>query len=197
MRQSLWYGSLLVMISGSLLACVAAPDSEDAPPPRAVTQTRKAGVEAEIAVGPRGNLQNAEGESARAGEAGYPAPHPSMPQIPIHGGVVLHDPEIVSVTFPGDELADKLRVLFSEVPEFDMGGVLYARAVALRGLEEGWHSFSQFLSEGECEDMRYRLRQYGSESDQVHASFIANHLNVCITAEQLQKGGNKSWKILP
>lgn len=115
MRQSLWYGSLLVMISGSLLACVAAPDSEDAPPPRAVTQTRKAGVEAEIAVGPRGGLQNAEGESARAGEAGYPAPHPSMPQIPIHGGVVLHDPEIVSVTFPGDELADKLARFGEEV----------------------------------------------------------------------------------
>jgi hypothetical protein len=111
MRQSLWYGSLLVMISGSLLGCVAT-DAEDGSLPRAMTVTRKPSHAAEIGQGPR---QAGEGESARAGEVGYPAPHPSMPQIPIHGGVVLHDPVIVSVTFPGDKLADKIAQFGEEV----------------------------------------------------------------------------------
>lgn len=114
MRQSLWFGSLLVMISGSLLACVAAPESEDDSLPRAVAATRKTGNDAEIGVGPRGG-QKAGGESARGTEVGYPAPHPSMPQIPIHGGTVLHDPVIVSITFPGDKLAAKLAQFGEEV----------------------------------------------------------------------------------
>ncbi|HEY4121310.1 MAG TPA: hypothetical protein VGM56_25770 [Byssovorax sp.] len=32
----------------------------------------------------------------------YPSPHPGMPQIPNNGGVTLHDPVIVTITFPGD-----------------------------------------------------------------------------------------------
>ncbi len=34
------------------------------------------------------------------------------------------------------ELANKLRILFKELPEFDMAGVLYARAVALKGMSD-------------------------------------------------------------
>jgi hypothetical protein len=39
-------------------------------------------------------------------EAQFPAPHPGMPVIPTHGGATLHDPVIVTVTFPDDPLTD-------------------------------------------------------------------------------------------
>jgi hypothetical protein len=37
-------------------------------------------------------------------EPTYPADHPGMPQIPNNGGAVLHDPVLVTVTFPNDPL---------------------------------------------------------------------------------------------
>jgi hypothetical protein len=40
--------------------------------------------------------------------AGYPAKHASMPQVTYQGGGVLLDPQIVTVTFPGDSLAQQL-----------------------------------------------------------------------------------------
>jgi hypothetical protein len=45
----------------------------------------------------------------------YPAPHPSMPQIPNHGGAVLHDPVIVTVTFPNDDLEAKAQALDDQI----------------------------------------------------------------------------------
>jgi len=114
MRQSLWFGSLLVTISGSLVACVGAPE-EDSPVPRAITVAPARGTEADLSFSPRGPRQAAEGESARPADVGYPAPHPSMPQIPNHGGEVLHDPVIVSITFPGDPLAEKIAAFGEEV----------------------------------------------------------------------------------
>jgi hypothetical protein len=39
---------------------------------------------------------------------GYPAMHGPLPQVTYQGGGVLHDPEVVTVTFPGDALAKQL-----------------------------------------------------------------------------------------
>lgn len=39
---------------------------------------------------------------------GYPAAHGPLPQVTYQGGGLLQDPEIVTVTFPGDSLAQQL-----------------------------------------------------------------------------------------
>lgn len=41
--------------------------------------------------------------------APYPADHPGMPIIPNNGGAVLHDPVIVTVTFPNDALEKQIQ----------------------------------------------------------------------------------------
>src|SRR5690348_16078321 len=115
MRHSLWYGSLLVTISGSLFACMATPESEDDFFRRAVTLAPAPSDEVEIAVGPQGRPLPAGGVSPSREEVSYPAPHPSMPQITNHGGEILHDPVIVSITFPGDPLAAKIAAFGEEV----------------------------------------------------------------------------------
>lgn len=48
----------------------------------------------------------------------YPADHPGMPQIPNNGGDVLHDPVIITVTFPNDDLQ-------AQIDQFDdqVGGL--------------------------------------------------------------------------
>jgi hypothetical protein len=45
----------------------------------------------------------------------YPAPHPAMPQIPKNGGPVLHDPRIVTVTFPDDPWREKIEAFGEQV----------------------------------------------------------------------------------
>jgi hypothetical protein len=47
--------------------------------------------------------------------APFPAPHPGMPQMPNNGGPVLHDAEIVTVTFPGDDLESQEQAFDDEI----------------------------------------------------------------------------------
>jgi len=79
----------------------------------------KSGTGAGAGAGPA-TSSSAAGGDASSGDTGgsgggepqpipYPAPHPSMPEIPKHGGSVLHDPVIVTVTFPGDPLEGYLQ----------------------------------------------------------------------------------------
>jgi hypothetical protein len=49
----------------------------------------------------------------------YPAPHPAMPQIPRNGGVVLRHPSVVTVTFAGDPLQDKIEAFADQVVGLD------------------------------------------------------------------------------
>lgn len=112
MRQSLWSGSLLVTIPVSLLACAGGESVS----PRELIHHR--GVDPSVTA-PIEKAAPEAGESPRSAGVGYPAPHPPMPQIPTHGGEVLHDPVIVSVTFPGDELADRIAAFGEEVGGLD------------------------------------------------------------------------------
>jgi hypothetical protein len=48
----------------------------------------------------------------------YPAPHPGEPQIPNHGGVTLHDPVIVTVTWPSDSLESYVEAFDDTVGTF-------------------------------------------------------------------------------
>lgn len=56
----------------------------------------------------------------------YPAPHPSMPQIPLNGGDVLHDPSIVTVTFPSDPLEDKIHAFADQVGHLSWWSTVHA-----------------------------------------------------------------------
>ncbi|APR83171.1 Hypothetical protein A7982_08520 [Minicystis rosea] len=60
-----------------------------------------------------------DGEIQAAAAVPYPAAHPSMPQIPHHGGSVMTKPVIVTVTFPGDRHVDKLERFGEEVGSLD------------------------------------------------------------------------------
>jgi hypothetical protein len=55
-----------------------------------------------------GGAGGAGGGTGGSPEVPYPAPHPSMPQMPNHGGGALHDPLLVTVTWAGDDLQPKL-----------------------------------------------------------------------------------------
>jgi hypothetical protein len=113
MRQWLWFGSLLVTFPGSLLACADLPATPDSLPAAAAARPEGAGE------GEEGALPDAQGTAPSPDPAGtaavYPAPHPGMPQITDHGGGVLTAPVIVTITFPGDKLADKLAAFGDEV----------------------------------------------------------------------------------
>lgn len=79
--------------------------------------------------------------ASRGASSAYPAPHPSMPQIPRGGGVVLHDPNIVTVTFAGDPWAAKLASFGEQVGRlswwstvnsgYDVGAARSGGAVAI------------------------------------------------------------------
>jgi hypothetical protein len=58
--------------------------------------------------GTGGAAQGGAGGEGTGGMIPYPAPHPSMPVMPDHGGAVLHDPVIVTVTYDGDPERDFL-----------------------------------------------------------------------------------------
>ena len=120
MRQSLWFGSLFVMFSGSLLACaddqaVVGPSGN--PSLNNVALAGARGGETDAVVDMQGDSSN--GEAIRAASVPYPAPHPSMPQIPHHGGSVMKKPVIVTITFPGDAYADRLERFGEEVGTLD------------------------------------------------------------------------------
>ncbi|HEX8792378.1 MAG TPA: hypothetical protein VF765_15620 [Polyangiaceae bacterium] len=46
---------------------------------------------------------------------GYPAMHSPMPQVTYQGGGVLQNPEVVTITFPGDALAQQLEAFGDDV----------------------------------------------------------------------------------
>lgn len=117
MQVKLCLGSLMFMFSGFLVACGEMPNSgeaSDSPALKTMTRPRGEARPAEPAVTPAGQDQ-----AARAASTVYPAAHPSMPQITHHGGAVLHDPVLVTVTFPGDPYADKLRAFGEQVGGLD------------------------------------------------------------------------------
>lgn len=59
------------------------------------------------------------GDGAGGNGVAYPAPHPSMPVIPSHGGKVLSAPSIVTVTFTGDPNEAKEQELDDTIGTFD------------------------------------------------------------------------------
>src|SRR6185369_15065919 len=96
MRASLITASLLVALVGcsSTVAEQNSSGTTGNPPPGS---GGTGGGETTASGGSGGS-----GGTGGAPEVAYPAPHPGMPQIPNHGGAVLHDPVIVTVTFAGD-----------------------------------------------------------------------------------------------
>ncbi len=55
--------------------------------------------------------------TSTGGSVTYPADHPSMPVMPNHGGGVLSDPVIVTVTFPNDTLVDAIEAFGDAIGE--------------------------------------------------------------------------------
>ncbi len=99
--------SLIVALPLSLLACADAPGDLDAPePPDAPSSVEPAARPLAIPAAHR---------VAHRSSASYPAPHPSMPKIPLNGGAVLHDPSVVTVTFPGDPLEDSIHAFADQI----------------------------------------------------------------------------------
>jgi hypothetical protein len=105
-----WLGSLFFVLSGSLLACGEMPSTEE---PLASTEMNT-GARAGDDVDSTDPGAGAPYEG-KAADVAYPAPHPSMPQIPHHGGAVLKNPVLVGVTFPGDALAERLKAFDQDV----------------------------------------------------------------------------------
>jgi hypothetical protein len=56
-----------------------------------------------------------KGDTGEPTSSTYPAPHPSMPQIPKNGGSVLDHPRIVTVTFPDDPWQSRLEAFGEQV----------------------------------------------------------------------------------
>jgi hypothetical protein len=110
------FASLLLVLSGTLLACAGAPDDGD---DAVIEAAPSSGDDPELSppVPPSHAPSPTRSPSGRPTQssASYPAPHPGMPQIPRNGGVVLHDPTLVSVTFPGDPLAAKIQAFGEQV----------------------------------------------------------------------------------
>ena len=103
--------SLLLVVPALLAACAdpSALDDTSVPvmeAPATGAVDHEASPPAEV-----GATRGAPVSSDRA----YPAPHPSMPQIPRNGGPVLHDPSIVTVTFAGDAMEAKLQAFGDQV----------------------------------------------------------------------------------
>ncbi|MFT3774514.1 MAG: hypothetical protein QM820_54855 [Minicystis sp.] len=121
MQKSLWIGSLFLMISGSLLGCEGAEgtlETSESRPFMTGALTGEEGKAGTTVFSAEGDTSHGEGLRSTAGGP-YPAPHPSMPVITNHGGKLLHDPVIVTVTFPGDPLAGKLEAFGDEVGSLD------------------------------------------------------------------------------
>ena len=127
MRASFGLGSLsltVLLATGALLgACSSTVDDARTASGASATSsatTTTAGVGGGSTVGSTATA-GVGGESSSTSGAGgtadipYPAPHPSMPQIPNNGGAVLKAPVIITVTFPGDPLQDKEQQFDAEV----------------------------------------------------------------------------------
>jgi hypothetical protein len=110
-----------LLIAASLLGCA------DPSAPAADPQSTEA-----PALAPAGPQEAEAPPSGPAGKgvdvtsSSYPAPHPSMPQIPRNGGVVLHDPVIVTVTFPNDPYEAKLQAFGDQVGGLDWWTTVHA-----------------------------------------------------------------------
>ncbi len=127
--------SLTVALSAAISGCAqdAGPDDPDSttpapaatPAPTSTSPEGSAGPAAPEGTGPAApegtgsaapeGAGPAAPQGVRSPPAGYPAPHPAMPQIPHYGGVVLHDPTIVTVTFAGDPWAKQLQAFGEQV----------------------------------------------------------------------------------
>jgi hypothetical protein len=111
MRASLGLFSLSILLSsGALLGACSSPVEEQKAASGATSTATSGTTTAGVGGGATAPSSTSAGVGGGAGGTGgaadvpYPAPHPSMPQIPNQGGSVLHDPVIVTVTFPGDAL---------------------------------------------------------------------------------------------
>ena len=102
----------VLALPGSLLACADAPH-RTGPQIHAVGAAPFTGEEATPALAEAAAPLPAAHKKPHG--AAYPAPHPSMPQIPRNGGDVLHDPSVVTVTFPDDPLEDKIDAFADQV----------------------------------------------------------------------------------
>lgn len=103
----------LLLLSGSLFAC-AAPEAPDAPDAPSLDAPVAAPADQETT--PVATVTPAEPpHKVVPTSTDYPAPHPGMPQIPANSGAVLHNPSIVTVTFPGDHYASQLQAFGDQV----------------------------------------------------------------------------------
>jgi hypothetical protein len=122
MRTAAFAPVLLVMASSAALGCGSNVESGLA---AATTSASSGATTTKTATGAGGGATTttstvtetaAGGAGGGTGGAGgaepaipYPAPHPAMPVMPNHGGAVLHDPVLVTVTWAGDELEQTLQ----------------------------------------------------------------------------------------
>ncbi len=124
MRAPSGFTPLFLVLSGSLSACLAAPASQEIPTSSTTRAVDPGGGEEDS------NALPAEPAPVESGKGfssvPYPAPHPGMPQIPRHGGVVLHDPRIITVTFPADPLKEKLWAFGDQVGGLSWWGTVAA-----------------------------------------------------------------------
>ena len=113
----------VLALPGSLLACADAP-LRTGPQIHAVGAAPFTGEEATPALAEAAVPLPAERKKPHG--AAYPAPHPSMPQIPRNGGDVLHDPSVVTVTFPDDPLEDKIDAFADQVGSLSWWSTVHA-----------------------------------------------------------------------
>jgi hypothetical protein len=124
--------SLLVFLTASFLACAApdAPATTEAPATQPSGEQDTPSPDA-IVAGLRDQettqgAPEAKDRNTVPASTEYPAPHPGMPQIPYHGGGVLHDLAIVTVTFPGDRYATRLQAFGDQVGSLKWWSTVHA-----------------------------------------------------------------------
>ena len=109
LRSSMQSSAALVLALSSAGALVGCGNTVDSSEISGTTSGHgDGGGGADVTTGGNtGGNAGAGGEGTGGGGNGppsaYPAPHPGMPQIPNHGGVTLHDPVIVTVTWPDEQ----------------------------------------------------------------------------------------------
>jgi hypothetical protein len=108
---------LSLLLSASLLGCA------DPSAPAELESTNAPAVGAASEEAPASGFA---GRPESPTSSAYPAPHPSMAQIPMNGGVVLHDPRIVTVTFPNDPYEDKLEAFGEQIGDLSWWTTVHA-----------------------------------------------------------------------
>jgi hypothetical protein len=111
--------SLLAIVSATALAACGANVSDS----NASGTTSGGNTGGGVTTGSNAGGGNAGGGGQGGGSGGtmvasYPAPHPSEPQIPNHGGVTLHDPVIVTVTWPNDSMESTVETFDDTIGTF-------------------------------------------------------------------------------